>query len=368
MKLKAVLGAFLALAVVAGAHADILVGQTVGVTGAVAATVKESMLGAQMYVDAVNAHGGIKGEKLTILTLDDGFDVKRALANTKTLVEDKGVVALFMNRGTPHTEAMIPLLEKYDVALIGPSTGAMVLRSPVKRQIFNVRSSYQREAEKAIEHLSTLGMTRIAVVHVDDSFGRDGLEGAAKGLSRAKLKPAAVAAFDRTKPDYTKVVAPVMAADAQAVVWIGSGTAVTDGIKALRAAGSTAQVVTLSNNASEGFVKALGDAAHGVIVTQVFPYERSVNYAFVKEAMDLAREKKVELSPAMVEGYASAKVLVEGLRRASPNPTRARLIGALEKMDRYDIGGLTVSYSPTDHSGLDFADLSIVGSDGKFKR
>lgn len=368
MKLKAMLGAALALAVVAGARADILVGQTVGVTGAVAATVKESMLGAQLYIDAVNARGGIKGEKVTILTLDDGFDVQRALANTRVLVEEKGVVALFMNRGTPHTEAMIPLLDKYDVALIGPSTGAMVLRRPVKRQIFNVRSSYQREAEKAIEHLSTLGMTRIAVVHVDDSFGRDGLEGATSGLTRAKLKPAAVVAFDRAKPDYAKVVPAVIAADAQAVVWVGSGTAVTDGIKALRAGGSAAQVVTLSNNASDGFIKALGEQGRGIVVTQVFPNERSVNYAFVREAMELAREKKVELSPAMLEGFASAKVLVEGLRRASPHPTRAKLIGSLEKMDRYDIGGLTVSYSPTDHDGLDFADLSIVGSDGKFKR
>lgn len=368
MTLKAMLGAAFALAVVAGARADILVGQTVGVTGAVAATVKESMLGAQLYIDAVNARGGIQGEKLTILTLDDGFDVQRAVANTRVLVEEKGVVALFMNRGTPHTEAMLPLLEKDDVPLIGPSTGAMVLRRPVRRQVFNVRSSYQREAEKAIEHLSTLGIARIAVVHVDDSFGRDGLAGATSGLARARLQPVAVVAFDRTRPDYAKLVPAVMAVDAQAVLWIGSGTAVTDGIKALRAAGSAAQVVTLSNNASAGFVSALGRQARGVVVTQVFPYERSVSYGFVREAMELAKGRKVELSPAMVEGFASAKVLVEGLRRASPHPTRAKLIAALEKMDRYDLGGLTVSYSPTDHDGLDFADLSIVGSDGKFRR
>jgi ABC-type branched-subunit amino acid transport system substrate-binding protein len=70
----------------------------------------------------------------------------------------------------------------------------------------------------------------------------------------------------------------------------------------------------------------------------------------------------------MLEGYAAAKVLVEGLRRAGPNPTRAKLLAALETIRKFDIGGLEVSYGPDDHSGLDFADLSIIGSDGKFKR
>jgi len=174
--------------------------------------------------------------------------------------------------------------------------------------------------------------------------------------------------FDRAKPDYAKIVPPLVQAEVQAVIWIGSGTAVTDGIKVLRKAGSAAQVVTLSNNASSGFVKALGDDSRGVILTQVFPSERSVSYPLVKEAMELARDKGAELSPAMLEGFAAAKVLVEAIRRASPNPTRAKLIAALEKMDRFDLGGLVVSYGPNDHTGLDFADLSIIGSDGKFKR
>src|SRR6478609_6149435 len=119
MQLRALRSVAAMLALAAGAtHADILVGQTVGVTGAVAATVKESMLGAQLYIDNVNAHGGVKGEKIEILTLDDAFDLKRAVENTRVLIEEKNVLGLFMNRGTPHTEAMLPLLQKHDVALV----------------------------------------------------------------------------------------------------------------------------------------------------------------------------------------------------------------------------------------------------------
>jgi branched-chain amino acid transport system substrate-binding protein len=353
----------------ATANAQIVVGQTVGVTGPVAATVKEAVEGARLFIDSVNAKGGIKGERLELLTLDDRFDVKQAAENARILIEEKNAVALFMNRGTPHTEAIIPLLEKHDIALIAPSTGAMLLHNPVKRHVFNVRSSYQREAEKAVDHLHTLGIARIAVVHVDDSFGRDGLAGANKGFDKARMKSVAVLTADRNKPDYTTIVPPLVAAQAQAVIWIGSGTAVADGIKALRAAGSAAQVVTLSNNASSGFIKSLGDASRGVIVTQVFPYERSYSYPFVQEAVALAKAKGMnEVSPAMLEGFAAAKVLVEAVRRASPKPTREKVMAALGKMNKFDLGGLEVSYHADDHTGLDFADLSIIGSDGRFRR
>lgn len=322
------------------AHAQILIGQTVGLTGPVAATVKEAVDGAKLYIDSVNAKGGIRGEKIELITLDDKFDPKIAAANANTLITEKNVVALFLNRGTPHTEAIMPLLEKHGVALVAPSTGAMLLHSPVNRYVFNVRSSYQREAAKAVAHLHTLGIDRIAVVHVDDSFGTDALEGANKGFAKANLKPVAVVKADRNKPDYPAIVPALAKATPQAILWFGSGTAVADGIKALRAAGSAAQVVTLSNNASAGFIKALGDASRGVIVTQVFPYEKSFSYGIVKDALELAKAKgQNEISPAILEGYAAAKVLIEALRRASPNPTRQKLLAALESLQKFDLGG-----------------------------
>ena len=232
----------------------------------------------------------------------------------------------------------MPLLAQHEIALVAPSTGAMVLHKPVNKYIFNVRSSYQREAEKAVAHLHTLGIKRIAVVHVDDSFGVDAFGGASKGFEKAKLQPLMVLKADRNKPDYAVIVPELVKSNAQAVLWIGSGTAVADGIKALRAAGSAAQVVTLSNNASSGFIKLLGNASRGIIVTQVFPYEKSYAYGLVKEALELAKTKGLEVSPAMLEGFAGAKVLVEGIKRASPNPTRQKILVALESLKKFEIG------------------------------
>jgi ABC-type branched-subunit amino acid transport system substrate-binding protein len=347
-------------------RAQWLVGQTVGVTGAVAATVKESMLGANLHLDAVNAKGGVNGEKVEVITLDDKFDTQLTLTNAKTLIEERKVLALFMTRGTPHTQGILPLLKQHGVPLIGPSTGAMAFHQPVDPHVFNVRATYQREAEKAISHLASIGTSRIALVHVDDSFGADGLEGAQKGLANSKLKAVTIAKFDRSKPDFSAIAPLVVKSDAQAVMVIGSGTAVVEGIKQIKKAGSGAQFITLSNNASEGFVKLLGDQGRGVIVTQVFP--QSFNFALVKEASQLAKAKGIDMvSPAMLEGYATAKVLTEALRRSGAKPTREKLLASLENF-KYDIGGLEVSFDKADHTGLDFADLSIITADGKFRR
>jgi ABC-type branched-subunit amino acid transport system substrate-binding protein len=349
------------------AWAQIKIGQTAGFSGAVAASVKEATDGARLYFDAVNAHGGVGGAQIQLISLDDKFDPKLAAANAKQLI-DGGVVCLFLTRGTPHTQAIVPLLNESKVPLIGPSTGAMVLHNPVQPWLFNVRATYQREAERSISHLSLIGIDRIAIVQVDDTFGSDAVLGALKGLKAVNKEPVALEKYDRAKPNFELIMPRVIAKEPQAVMFIGSGTAVIDGMKALRATGSRAQMVTLSNNASAGFVKELGPMGHGVVVSQVFPYERSIASPMVKEAMELAKAKGLELTPIMLEGFAAAKVVVEGLRRAGSAPTREKLRHALETFNRVDLGGLEVSYSAADHTGLDYADLSIVGPDGRFKR
>lgn len=351
------------------AWADILIGQTTAMTGPVAASVGETLAGVHLYLDKINTTGGIHGEQIKLITLDDKFDPKLAAANARTLIEKNNVVALFMSRGTPHTQAILPLLEQYNIALIAPSTGAKVFHEPVNPRIFNVRSSYQDETEKAVEYLHTISMKRIAVVHVDDSFGADCLAGAMTGFKRTGGQPVVVIKADRNKPDYAAIVPQLLKVDAQAVIWIGSSVAVSSGVKALRQADSSMQVVTVSNNASTGFIKQLGDAVRGVVVSQVFPNVRSMSYAINREVAALAKEKgNVTPSPSVMEGFAAAKVLVEGLRRAGPKPTRDKIIAALGGMNRFDLGGLELGYGPDDRTGLNFVELSIIDASGQFRR
>jgi branched-chain amino acid transport system substrate-binding protein len=360
------------LALVAGvqAHANIVIGQTADFSGPVAAGVKETAAGAKLYIDHVNANGGVNGEPIDIVSMDDRFEPAVAAANARELITKKKVLALFLTRGTPHNQAILPLLSEFGVPLIAPSTGAMALHDPVNPWVFNVRASYQHEANRAIHHLSMVGLTHIGIVQVQDSFGSDAIKGALTAFKEVNGAPLFVQAYDREKPDFAEVQKAAVTDDPQAILFLGSGKAVVDGVAAIRAAGSRAQIVTLSNNASDGFIKALGANAPGTIVTQVFPYERSVATLMVKQARDYQKAATGDdrVTPAMLEGFAGAKVLVEGLRRAGKQPTREKLRAALETLHRFDIGGLEVSFSPTSHTGLDYTDLSIIASDGRFQR
>src|SRR5262249_39933186 len=155
-------------------------------------------------------------------SMDDKFEPKLAAENARELITKKNVLALFLTRGTPHAQAIMPLLGEYKVPLVAPSTGAVVLHKPVNPWIFNVRATYQREADRAVRHLSLVGMTRIGVIQVDDSFGADAIQGATAAFDSLAKKPAFVEKFDRSKPDFSAIAPKVMAEDVQAVLFIGS--------------------------------------------------------------------------------------------------------------------------------------------------
>jgi ABC-type branched-subunit amino acid transport system substrate-binding protein len=361
----------------ADASAQIRIGQTSGFTGPVATSVAEINVGANLYLDHVNAEGGIGGQPIELVSLDDKNQPALTVENATKLVADPKVVALFLNRGTPHTRAIMPLLAEAHIVLLAPSTGAMVLHSPVNPWIFNVRATYQAETERLTRHLGMTRLDKVALCYVDDSFGTDALQGALKVFKESGTTPTVSEAIDKAKPDYTACVQKIIANKQLGAVFIGTPVSVAAGVKALRSAGSSVTVATLSNNAASGFVKELGPQATGVVVSQVFPSERSLATPMIAEASKLAAAKHVnQLTPAMIEGFAAAKVLVIALKKAAVDSkgviTRVSIKRALESFNQVDIGGglggVSLTYSPTDHSGLEYVDLSYIGSDGTFRR
>lgn len=350
------------------AQGALRIGMVAGFSGPVAGIVQESAEGARLYFDSVNAQGGIKGQNIELITHDDKYDPAAAVAGAKSLAA-QGVLALMLSRGTGPTEAMLPVLKENKLPLIAPATGAISLREPVQPWVYHLRASYQKEAERVVKHLAGIGVKRITIVQVNDPFGNDAGKGAIKGLDDIKLRALSNLRFDRNKPDLAPVMQSIAKAGIEAVVLIGPAYAVVEGVNALRAAGSTAHVATLSNNASNDFVKQLGENARGVVVTQLFPYERSTSNPMVREALSLAKAAgRGELTPAQLEGFAAAKLVVETIKRANGKDIgRDAFAKALEGA-RIDLGGLQVHYTDKDHDGLEFTDVSIVGPDGKFWR
>src|ERR1700674_1148523 len=181
-----------------GITADsILIGQAAGFTGSVAGTVKELTAGAKAYFDYVNAKGGIHGRKIVLESMDDGFDPKRTPEIVKKLIEEKSVFAMFLSRGTPTSEAAYAVLEAAKVPLVGPSTGAMSMYNPPRKYMFPVRASYHSETFKIVPPLVNMGINRIALLYVDDSFGKDALAGVQQALKDNNLTAAAVASHAR---------------------------------------------------------------------------------------------------------------------------------------------------------------------------
>jgi ABC-type branched-subunit amino acid transport system substrate-binding protein len=374
MRILPLLAAAAIAALPAAAAAQLKVGISGPLEGKNAGSMLEIVKGANIYIDQVNATGGVNGHKVQIIARDDNFEVPKTVAVVKQLIEQDNVLALMLVRGTPHNEAILPLLAQNKIALVAPSTGAMVFHKPVNHYVFNVRTAYQLEAHKIVALLKIAGMDKIAVLHVDDGFGRDALSGLRSGFTAAGLNPAVIMPFDREaaskdNTDWVKPLLPaVMQTNPQVIIIIGAGLAVKNATFALRAAGSTAKIATLSNNASTAFIKLLDNHAHGIIVSQVFPDEKSLTSTFVREAKKDAFRSKVPLTNGMLEGYAAAKVVVRALKDAGRNPTRESVIRALESMDRFDLGDISITYSATDHTGLDLTDLSIITKDKTFLR
>ena len=356
------------LAVAQGVTAnEIVIGQTSSFSGAIGGEVREQTEGAKLYLDWINAQGGVHGRKVRLVSMDDAFDAKRAAANARDLV-NRGVFALFLTRGTPQNEAILPVLKESGTPLIAPSTGAIVLHEPVNPLVFNVRTRYQTEAARAIAQLHAQGLTRIAVVHVNDSFGKDCLAGYMAGLKAAKLEPVGVFSYDRAKGDTNEAAEKVIEAKPQAIVTAGHSKPLSNLVRKVRASEvSAVPIVTLSNLSSQSFLKDLGDVKHGVIVMQVFPDPAKDFTRIAVEMRRLAADRPdFVVSHMAMEGFAAAKVLVEGLKRAGRSPSRASLIAGLESLQAYDLGGLQVTYGPGNHSGLSFVDASIVNRKGAF--
>jgi ABC-type branched-subunit amino acid transport system substrate-binding protein len=125
--------------------------------------------------------------------------------------------------------------------------------------------------------------------------------------------------------------------------------------------------MALSNVGSAAFTKDLGEAGRGVGVTAITPYPYSAITAIAKEYKRAIKDQP-DMTPSYLsmEGYMAAKVLVEGLRRAGPSPTRDKLVASLETLQHFDLGGVDVTYGPNERIGSTFVDFTVVGREGKF--
>jgi branched-chain amino acid transport system substrate-binding protein len=347
----------------------ILLGQSVALTGAAAQLGIQMRAGIKAYFDFVNENGGVHGRKLELVTLDDGYEPSRSVPNTKRLIDEHKVFGLIGYVGTPTSVPTIPVFTAAKVPFVGPFTGAEALRAPFNRYIFHVRASYYDETEKIVEHIVSVGGKSIAVFYQDDAYGQAGLKGVEIAMAKRGLKISSLGTVERNTIKVENAVKSINAAKPDAVVMISAYTSCAEFIRQMKKAGSGATFYNVSFVGSKALSDALDKEGVGVAISQVVPFPWGAAVPVVKEYHKLSVQAgNKDFNFSAMEGFLVAKVFVEGLRRAGRNLTREGFIDAMERMREVDIGGFYISYSPTNHAGSKFVDLTIISRNGKFLR
>ena len=348
---------------------EIRIGQFAAQTGPAAELGKRMQLGILAHFTAVNSAGGINGRKLTLVSRDDGYEPEKAIAAVKALIEEDKVFALIGSVGTPTTLAAVPAINAAGIPLIGPFTGAQALREPLNRNIFHVRASYFDETERIVQHLSTVGIKKIAVFYQNDSYGKAGLEGVLRALTKRNLKPAATVTVERNSVDVAAPLAEILKANPEAVIQISAYKSCAALIKQAKAKSYGGQFFNVSFVGSKALADELGDSGAGITISQVVPFPYTPSSAIVREYQQRmldAGNKEFDFSS--MEGFLAAKIFTEGLRKAGKNLSRDSFTSALESLRDYNLGGFTVNYSAKSHEGSRYTDLTIIGRGGKFVR
>ncbi len=351
----------------AAVQANVLVAQVAPMSGPIGVEGSEYNSGIRLAIAAANAGGGVLGQKIELLTEDDEYNPDKTAAAIRRLGRSEAV-ALLMPVGSPAMTKVLGerILEQTGLPVVGVVPGAEPFRKPHNAMLYHVRAGDLDQYRKIVEHSLTVGMRRIGVVYVDIPFGRAGLAAVEAMLGERGIEPAARAAIAMAGTEsLDQALTAVARGNADVVLLISPAKRAGEFVAAARAAALAAPVTTLSYGNADTICRvASAEKAVGIGLAQVFPNIRNRALRIVKEYQDdLARFGDKDSRPSLMqfEAYVSAKVLMEGLRRAGKAPSRQKLVRALDSMRDFDLGGFVVDFSEGRHNGSSFVDMSIIG-------
>jgi branched-chain amino acid transport system substrate-binding protein len=351
------------------ADGKIVFGQVAALTGPAQDLGQGMRQGILAAFDEVNRHGGISGRTLDLQSLDDGYEPEKTVEATKKIIEEDKVFAMVGAVGTPTSKAGQPIATDAKVPFIGPFTGAEFLRDPYNRYIVNMRASYFQETEAWIEHLTKdLGISKIAILYQDDAFGLAGLEGVQRALAKRNMTLVASGSFKRNTTAVKSALLDIMKGQPEAVVTVAPYKPVAEFIKLAHQVKMDSLFVAISFVGSDSLAKELGSEGAGVIISQVVPSPWDTSLPVVASYQKAIAATDANAKPGFVslEGYLVGRVVVEGLKRVTGEPTREKLLDAIAAAP-IDLGGVVLNYGPAKNQGSDQVFFTILQADGSFK-
>ncbi len=347
----------------------IVIGQSAAFAGPAASLGTAFRHGLLAAFEEANRAGGVDGRRLELVSYDDGYEPEQAIANTGRLIGEDGVFALAGEIGTPTSRAAQPIAEKNGVPFIGPFTGAAFLRNPALSTVINVRASYDQEAEALVDYLTgTLGLSRIAVLYQDDTFGRAGLNGTVAALDKRGLELVADGTYRRNTTAVKRALLSIRRARPDAVIIVGAYKPTAAFIKTADSIGFDAVFATLSFVGSRALAAELRPLNRTVLVSQVVPLfhdQSSPLVARFREALSISAPE-AETGFVALEGYITGRLIIDALARLGEDPTRQAFLELFRSPVEFDIDGLPLAFGLGDNQGSDAVFLTVIEPDGSF--
>lgn len=348
---------------------QLLIGQSITLQGGKNDYGAAVLDGVQAYLAQVNRQGGVADRKVVVKVLDDDNKAAQAEANARELITKDKVFIMFGSIEGGPSNAVMNVTNELKVPFFGPMAGSPTLRTPHQPLVFPVRAEHREEFRALLEHAKSLGMKRVAFLRSDSSVGQDHLANVRKLIEPLALDLAADLPFksDINDAGIDAVVKQIASSGAQMVFNHGSTGTYEKIIRKAREQQLSTQFYGV-NSGSTQLAKHLGPMAHGMVFAQVMhsPWERKTAITRAYQDAFKAHKPGEDFSYGSLEGYVTARALVEALRRAGPNPTRDSFVAGLKDAD-LQIEGLKVSYRNGAHAGLSLVDLAIVTREGKFR-
>ncbi len=350
---------------------DIVIGQIGPFSGLPAPDAPQLNQGAKAYFAQLNKAGGINGRKVAFFELDDTYKPDGFVAAFEQAMQRKPV-ALISPVGSASLQRMFAdkLLDKHDVVIMNAVPGAEPFRSPGHPRLFHVRAGDKQQIEKIVNHARTLGIVKLAVLHQDIPMGTGGVKVVAD--EAARLTGMEIKGYQSVfKPEeQAKAAEEVFKYNPQGVIVIGAPPFSAGGVAALRKAGVTQSVFILADTAPGMLARVAGvDLARGVGISQIYPNPNGRTKTLVREfqlAMQAAYPDVKSYAAFHMEGYLSARILGEGLKRVKGEITSAALAKSLHAMGELDFDGYRIDFSKG-NTGSRFVDIAVMDHEGRLR-
>ncbi len=364
---KLATGTLLTLASLAALAADpIRIGSVLSVTGPAAFLGDPELKTLQMYVDDINAKGGVLGRPLQLVHYDDGSDANKANSFAKRLIDDDKVDIIVGGTTTGATMSMVPLIEKAGVPFISLA-GAVVVVEPVKKWVFKTPHTDRMAAEKVFEDMKSRGFSKVALLSETSGFGQSGKKETEAVAGKFGITLVASETYGPKDTDMTPQLTKIKnTAGVQAVFIFGLGQGPAIATKNYKQLGISLPLYHAHGVASEEFIKLAGSAAEGIrLPAAALLIADKLNANDPQKPVVTAYSKafnakwKTDVSTFGGHAYDGLMIAIEAIKKAG-GTDKAKVRDAIEATKGFIGTGGVVNMSPTDHMGLDLSAFRLL--------